>query len=323
MSPLTTRRPQHGRGFSHEALFYEGQGDFVTRVGAFLRDGARGGEAALAVVSAEKIAMLREELGPDARVVRFADMAEVGANPSRIIPAWRRFLDEHLGDDAPVRGVGEPIWAARPADELGESERHEALLNVAFAGTAPWRLLCPYDTTSLPTTVLDVARRNHPMLDHGGGPSTSERYPGVEALAGGALAEDPADPLPPPPPGHDITRFDLRRLSEVRRVVAGRATDFGLGERADDLVLAVLEMATNSVRHGGGSGTLAMWATGDTFVCEVRDAGHITDPLVGRVPPTPDRPSGYGIWIAHQLCDLVQIRTGPAGSVVRIHVRRR
>lgn len=323
MSSLTSLRPQHGRGFSHEALFYGGHGDFVARVGAFLREGARAGGAALAVVSGDKIALLREELGPDAGAVRFADMAEVGTNPARIIPAWRRFLDEHVGDDTPVRGVGEPIWAARPPDELGESERHEALLNVAFAGTSPWRLLCPYDTVSLPVTVLEVARRNHPVLHHGGGPSTSDRYLGVEALAGGALAGDAADLLPPPPPGHDVVPFDLRRLPALRRIVAGRAEDFGLGERTDDAVLAVSEMATNSVRHGGGSGTLVMWMSGDTFVCEVRDTGHITDPLVGRVSPTPGRTSGYGIWLAQQLCDLVQIRTGPAGSVVRIHVRRR
>jgi hypothetical protein len=43
------------------------------------------------------------------------------------------------------------------------------------------------------------------------------------------------------------------------------------------------------------------------------------EPLVGRVRPTPDAQSGRGVWIANQLCDLVQIRSGRSGTVVRVH----
>jgi hypothetical protein len=38
------------------------------------------------------------------------------------------------------------------------------------------------------------------------------------------------------------------------------------------LVLAVDEVATNSLRHGGGRGTLRIWRDADAVVCEVRDA---------------------------------------------------
>ena len=31
---------------------------------------------------------------------------------------------------------------------------------------------------------------------------------------------------------------------------------------------------------------------------------------------------GRGVWLANQLCDLVQIRSGAAGTVVRLHARR-
>ena len=84
------------------------------------------------MVGTEKIAALRDELGDRATEVRFADMLDVGANPARIIPAWRAFVDEHGGEGRPVRGIGEPIWAGRSADEMTECERHEALLNLAF-----------------------------------------------------------------------------------------------------------------------------------------------------------------------------------------------
>ena len=34
------------------------------------------------------------------------------------------------------------------------------------------------------------------------------------------------------------------------------------------------------------------------------------------------QPGGYGLWLANQLCDLVQIRSLPAGTAVRLHMRR-
>jgi hypothetical protein len=40
--------------------------------------------------------------------------------------------------------------------------------------------------------------------------------------------------------------------------------------------------------------------------------------LVGRVRPGTDACSGRGVWLVNQLCDLVQIRSAPGGSVVRV-----
>jgi anti-sigma regulatory factor (Ser/Thr protein kinase) len=93
------------------------------------------------------------------------------------------------------------------------------------------------------------------------------------------------------------------------------------GERVDDLVLAVNELASNSIHHGGGHGMMRMWREGDALLCEVSDGGRISEPLVGRVHPRPDQWSGRGLWLANQLCDLVQIRSSDAGSVVRLHMR--
>jgi len=84
-------------------------------------------------------------------------------------------------------------------------------------------------------------------------------------------------------------------------------------------VLAVNELATNSIRYGGGRGEMLLWREGQTLLCEIRDEGHITDPLVGRSRPAPEANNGRGLWLANQLCDLVQIRSSPAGSRVRVH----
>src|SRR4051812_46389664 len=135
--------------FSHEAFFYAGDDEFVDGVGQFIREGAAAGEPTLVVVDARKIGALREALNGEAAGVHFADMAEVGGNPGRLIDAWHEFVDEHGGTDDRLRGVGEPINAQRAGAELVECHHHEALVNVAFAETPDFRLLCPYDTDAL------------------------------------------------------------------------------------------------------------------------------------------------------------------------------
>jgi hypothetical protein len=111
--------------FRHEAVLYAGLDDFAARMGAFIRDGVAAGEPTLVVVSAAKIARLRAELGADADGVLFADMADVGANPGRIVPAWRDFVSEHAAGDRALRGIGEPIYpsAARPSSSSATATR--------------------------------------------------------------------------------------------------------------------------------------------------------------------------------------------------------
>ena len=80
-----------------------------------------------------------------------------GANPACIIPAWREFVDEHAAASRALRGIGEPIWPDRTSAELVECQRHESLLNLAFAGTRSFHLLCPYDTEALDAAVIEEA----------------------------------------------------------------------------------------------------------------------------------------------------------------------
>jgi anti-sigma regulatory factor (Ser/Thr protein kinase) len=87
-----------------------------------------------------------------------------------------------------------------------------------------------------------------------------------------------------------------------------------------DLVTATSELAANSVMHGGGSGTLRLWRENGTLLAEVEDRGRIEEPLVGRLRPGIAQEGGRGLWLANRLCDLVQIRSGERGTVVRLHI---
>lgn len=304
--------------FRHAALFYSGERSFLDATGAFIRDGISAGEPTLVVVSARKIELLRKELGDLASEVLFADMAGVGTNPGAIISAWDDFVSAHAAEGLRMRGIGEPIWPERSPAELAECHRHEALLNLAFADASGFWLLCPYDVDALDPEVVEHARVTHPRVVEGGIERESATYAAAESAAA-VLAV----PLDDPPAGAYDVAFDAGSLGAVRAFVGELAVDAGIsGPRRDDLLLAVNELCTNSVRHAGGGGVLRIWHEGPSLVCEVSDPGRIDAPLAGRRRPPSGGLSGYGLWLVNQVCDLVQVRVTSDGSVIRMRVRR-
>ena len=298
--------------FHHEAFLYAGTAAFLEGTVPFIEAGLVAGEPVLVVVGREKIGWLRKALAGDAGRVALADMAEVGRNPARIIPAWRDFLATG-GAGGPARGIGEPVYSERTPDELLECQRHEALLNVAFAGGAPWRLMCPYDTTSLDAGVIEAARHSHRFV--AGGRSAAYR--------GDGWTGPDEERLPDPPAGALPLAFGHGPLESVRQFVVDHVGDTLGAVELSDLLVAVTEVAGNSVMHGGGAGTVRVWSSATGIVCEVRDRGWIRQPLVGRSRPTYEQESGRGLWMVNHLCDMVQLRSAPEGTVVRLHMSRR
>jgi anti-sigma regulatory factor (Ser/Thr protein kinase) len=303
--------------YLHEAFFYAGERDFLDRTTAFVREGVEADEPTLVVLEADKIAALRSELNGHADGVLFADMAEVGSNPARIIPAWREFVNEHAVPGRGLRGIGETIFPERSPPELVESQRHESLLNLAFRDTAGFFLLCPYDTSALDPAVIDEAHRSHPFVSGDGVERDDIRYRGLEELAGPF-----AEPLPDPQEEPQWRVFQTGTLSAVRQFVSARAIAAGFSTKtAEDLVVAVNEVATNSAVHGGGGGVLRIWREDSVLICEIHDTGYIDDPLAGYVRPDRSRAGGFGLWLTNQICDLVQVRTFAGGNAVRMHMR--
>lgn len=304
-------------GFRHEAFLYDGEDEFLAGAVPFIADGLEAREPLLVAVDQRKIDLLRGELRDAAEEVEFTDMRELGRNPARIIPAWREFVRANTRPGQPARGIGEPIWDGRGEDELVECAHHEALLNVAFGEGSDWWLICPYDTGSLAPDVVDTVALSHPHLTAGGVRHESERY--VEPHS----VRDPLEvALSPPPDAARELEFGAGGLAVVRAFAREAADAAGLDpERRSDFVLAVDELATNSLRHAAGVGTARIWRESNSLVAEVEDDGRIGERLLGRRRPDLYQISGRGLWIVNQLCDLVQMRALPTGNLVRIHMR--
>jgi anti-sigma regulatory factor (Ser/Thr protein kinase) len=300
----------------HEALIYGTEEEFLRGTLPFIRGAIDAGEPVKVVLPARRLAMVEEWIEDDGDVVEFVTMEAVGRNPARLISVWRDFVERHR-DAARIRGVGEPAWADRSHDELVECCHHEALLNRAFEDGPEFRLLCPYDASALPADVVALARRNHPWIVE-----ASELRPSSVYLQPEGMPDPLADPLPEPPPDAFRMNFkDRNELAEIRHLVSERAVVLGVEEgRVADFVYAVNELVTNSLRHGGGRGTLLMWDHNGALVCEVRDTGRITEPLIGRTRPSLDQASGRGVWLVNELCDLVQLRSPADGTRVRIRI---
>jgi anti-sigma regulatory factor (Ser/Thr protein kinase) len=312
----TTTAPQPG-AFEHPALFYADTAEYLAGTVPYVRAGLAAGEPVLVAVPGEKLEQLRGALGPDADRVELRDMALAGRNPGRIIPTvLLPFAAAHPGRR--VRIIGEPIWAGRTDLEYPACAQHEALINAAF-DQRDAAILCPYDTGALAPGWISDAARTHPVVWTAAGRRSSPAYPG-----GVAAAAEFNLPLPEPPPHAVAVRVDFYSLAEIRQFVAKHATSAGLdAERTMDLTLAVNELAANTAEHGGGDGAVTLWVE-DTYVaCQVTDAGHIANPLAGRIPVPPQQATrGRGLLLVHQVCDLVRIHTTPAGTTIRVQLNR-
>ena len=134
-------------------------------------------------------------------------------------------------------------------------------------------------------------------------------------------------------------RLDGGSLGQVRASVAAHATQAGLSpRRADDLVIAVHELAANVVRHGSGYGRVRIWQHRQALHCQVTDEGPATASTAGtesapetgpdagsrsgaaapdEAPPWRVKP-GHGLWLVRQLADRTRLHPGPRGTAVTI-----
>jgi anti-sigma regulatory factor (Ser/Thr protein kinase) len=297
----------------HQVLIYKDAQQFLTAVVPFIRGGLDRGEHVLAVATEANCALLRDEFGNAAGDLQFADPSHWYEAPGRTLASYHRYLQERRDGHERVRVIGEPVWSGWDQLQLAGWKRFEAIINIAFA-IVPASLICSYDERTVSPGVIADARRTHPELSGG---EKSEDY--IDPA--GFCSEMQLTLEPPPKGGYVALRFD-GDPAPVRRFVVAQAARLGLpAARIDDLVLAANEVATNAIRHGAGHGQVRVWRDPRYVLCEVFDSGSAPDGLGSYVPPNPDSEGGHGLWITRQLCDLVEIRTMPAGTTVRMYLR--
>ena len=308
---MTTLDMRSAEQFVHQALFYRGTAQYLERIVPFVRGGLALGEPVLVAVPTPNLRLILAELGTDAKAVRSFDMTQVGRNPGQIIPGvLLAFASAH--PTGRVRIVGEPIWAGRTAVEYPACAQHEALINLALADR-PVMILCPYDVERLGPQALADAEATHPLLVDVSGERSSPSYAPDRIITEYNL----------PLPGVPAPRFtfEATTLSQARRFASDRAARLGLDGNHTKLDLIVGELTANSVVHGGGRGTVSLWVEEGYLVCEVRDGGHITDPLAGRRPVSPHQLDGRGLLLVNHLADLVRVHTTPAGTTIRLYLQ--
>jgi anti-sigma regulatory factor (Ser/Thr protein kinase) len=120
-------------------------------------------------------------------------------------------------------------------------------------------------------------------------------------------AAGPVWPSASPPRASSLLSWELSDVAQLaqvraelrRHAVTGAGTDPETADVHDRLVLALDEMASNALRHGGGRVLAAVAETSDAFLIEVSDQAP-------SVPPAPavDRdPSegGLGLYLIAEL----------------------
>jgi anti-sigma regulatory factor (Ser/Thr protein kinase) len=311
MTDLPSTMPRDDDALRHDALLYRDADRLRAVAGSFARDAATAEEPLLALLSPGSLALLHDVLDDSGAVVDVLDAGEVGRNPSRLIPTMLVWLQDRR---TRARVISESIWPGRDEVETTECLRHEALVNHALAAEAV-SLLCPFDAAHLDGDVIAGAEMTHPRLIDEAGIRDSEHYldPLVVARGENWPQREPREPICSLDFDGDLwaLRHYLAELEMLRELDPGRLKD---------LIFAVNEAASNAVLHGDGTCRARIWRDGGRIVSEILTASPIADPLAGRRRPESDAIGGRGLWLINELCDLVEVRSGPAGASVRMHV---
>jgi anti-sigma regulatory factor (Ser/Thr protein kinase) len=298
-------------GLRHVVFFYRGIADYRAAIAGFVRTGLARKEPVFVAVPQPGAAVPDWPAGHSA-LVTVTDMAQLGRNPARLIGALRSFADRHRGRRPLI--VTESVWPGRPAAEMCEAARIDALIDQALIGLQA-TLMCPYDAAGLPPDAIADATRAHQWRFESDVVVLSQGYSGHDSAPAACRL-----PLTEPPPGAQLVRYrtDLR---PVRAMVTAACERAGLSAmRATDMTLAVSELAANTLQHTRAEGVAQAWQAGGELVCQISDSGFISDPLAGFLQPQPDQPGGHGLWLVNQICDLVEVRSGQEGTVIRLHM---
>ncbi len=300
--------------FTHSAFLYDSPAGYAGFLVPFICEGLEQNESVAVAASRSRIALLSKALGSDAPRVRFLPAEDWYVRPVRTIAGWTQMLRAAAVAGRPCARL---VSETRFRDDDRSWIRFEAALNAALTG--PGHLLCPYDRAHLPAHLIQAARRTHHVI-HDGGWHHSDAY-----AEPGHLLTELAEPVFPVRGGPVLTLPVAETVVDLRTRLRARATAEGWlsPERVEILALAITEIATNSIRHGGPHRELRVWVDPDAVVCEVTDDGpRPPGPLAGYLPPSPGEVGGMGLWLVAQTCDALSLRSGGGRTHARFALLR-
>jgi len=306
--------------FRHWACVYDNDQQFLQTVVPFLAEGLAAGDPVLAVTTPANLELITAALGPRGGEVDYAESAFFGRRPAQRVAAFYRYWKNHAdGSGRAVRILAEPVWAGRSAREIAAWTRMESALNVVLA-PARISMICPYDTRTLGPDIVTGAMRTHPAQITGSRLTPSPDFTDPAEFARSC----DTGPLPEPPDDAPAFPFD-GDLRGLRRFIADRAAAYGVtGDRADILVLAVSEVGAYLKNQGPGTAAVRTWEQPGAVVCDFRQPGlRISDPFLGLRPARLEPSAGDGLWLANQICDWLEIRSGAAGGTIQLQVPSR
>lgn len=300
----------------HDALLFSSPDELAAATVPFVQEGLAAGDVVVVTASPATADVVRTAVDDDRVRVLPRDVA-YGRRTPAAVTAFRRLTDELAATGARrVRVLGETDFGRTEREQL-EWQRYEAVLNDALADRPLWGL-CLFDTTRLPEPVLESVARTHPTVVVGRSRTPNPRFVDPAAYLRGL-------PVPEEPLQSGVPRLavdDVADLIALRHAVAAElASVGGPREVVEDFLLAVDETTSNAARHGAPPVGLRLWTSADRVVCAVTDHGRgLDDPFAGYGPAHGQDLSrgGMGVWLARQLCDHVDISSGPDGVTVRL-----
>lgn len=331
--PWPATAPDGDRTYRHEAMLFRGDDGFVAAVEPFVREGLDRDESVILALAPHRLQAMRDALrdvdfrvgGPDCPAAPSGVVLtwpETASAASRLLPSWQRFATGW--GDRPVRGVTEPMWSARRQAEREECLLSEAMLNLAVPSTVPLWLACGYDVDRVPADLLDETFRSHAVVLDASSTETATTYTGAHHVAA-VFERALSAPVEP------VRRLVIRpgNGAEVGDWVRRWATGWGLGQvRAGRLAGALRQLGQACLADGGlDAVVLLLWQDGHALIGQLtvtdpHGTGHQAAGPDGAAAPqfllAEDGPLGAAVARADECADLVQVRCGPSGTVVRV-----
>jgi anti-sigma regulatory factor (Ser/Thr protein kinase) len=311
---------------AHTALIINSDFDLPSVLGPELHRSAEIYDEVLLVVGGRtRVALADAAADVLGGTLRWGDPAGFYQRLGTAYEAFRRYLTAQHQAGRRVHVIAEPdlISAVDPgirAERAAAYLAYEAVCNDTYAigGSA---VTCIWDRRDHGDTTIDAVRATHAHLLTAIGAVPSPHYLPPRRY----LAERQDASMRPVPPrvDQDVRLHEVAELSALRAAMSAWAAEHGFAEEAtEDVVVAVIEVATNGLRHGAAPVRVRAWHHNHTLVVQCDDAGNQTIPATAgyyRPHPLAAATGGRGLWLTRQLADVVTVSSTPGHTTVRLY----